>query len=157
MSSSSGNVIMADEVLDIIKSKFNNDDKLTWNVFSGFILKYDPTSTKNINLNSINDVKSSPGLYLSYTLAKMKSAGLSPNNIVSFNSNQLKFKLIKSKINLSPNILFEELIELGKKINQLYVTHHIKDNIENQKVFQPLLDDLLFGMKLLGMFDIDKV
>ena len=157
MSSSTGNVIMADEVIDLIKSKFNDDLKLTWNVIAGYLLKYTPNSIKDISLKSIDNVKSSYGLYLSYTLAKMKSAGMKPNNSSKFNSNELQFKLLKAQYNLSPNILFESLIELCKKISALYTTHHIKDNLENQKMYQPLLDDLSLGMHLVGMFNIDKV
>ena len=157
MSSSEGNVIFLEEVFGSLLSKFNNDDKLAWNVLAGHILKYDPTSVKNINMKSIDDVKASFGLYFSYTLAKMKSAGMKPNQIEKFNSNALKFKLLKAKTNLAPNILFEELVELTKKISSLYTKFHIKGNEENQKMYQPLLDDLLLGMKLLGMFSIDKV
>ena len=157
MSSSEGNVLFLDDVFKSVMDKFNNDDKLAWNVLAGHILKYDPTSVKNINMKTIDDVKSSFGLYFSYTLAKMKSAGMLPNPITEFHSNALKFKLLKAKTNLSPNILFEEVVDLTKKISSLYVKFHIKDNLENQKMYQPLLDDLLLGMKTLGMFDIDKV
>ena len=159
MSSSDGNVIFAENVIDMIVEKFNGNEKLAWNVISGYILKYDPSSVKNIDIKSIDNVKTSLGLYLSYTLAKMKSAGMNINstNIKEFNSNALKFKLIKSKVNLSPNILFEELVNHTKEISKLYVSHTIKDNVKNQKMFQPLVDDLMLGMNLLGMFDIDKV
>lgn len=157
MSSSEGNVIFADEVFDIIKSKFEGDENLSWNVLCGYILKYDPKSNKNIDLKSIDDVKSSYGLYLSYTLAKLKSAGMIPSVISEFNSNQLKFKFIKSKVELSPHYLFEELINHAVKISQMYTKLFIKDNPDNQKLYQPLLDDLLLGMKSLGMVEIDKV
>lgn len=157
MSSSEGNVLFLDDILNEVAKKFNGDKKLAWNVIAGHILKYDPTSVKNINMKQIDDVKASAGLYFSYTLAKLKSAGMITNDISEFNSNVLKFKLIKAKSNLSPNILFEELFELTKKISSMYTKLHIKDNIENQKLYQPLLDDLLFGMKLLGMFDVEKV
>ena len=157
MSSSEGNVLLLQDVLDAVAEKFNGDKELAWNVISGHILKYDPTSLKNINMKQIDDVKASAGLYFSYTLAKLKSAGMIPVEIETFNSNALKFKYIKAKSNLAPNILFEELFELTKHISGLYVKLHIKDNLENQKIYQPLLDDLLLGMKKLGMFNIDKV
>ncbi len=156
-SSSEGNVILMEELLQLVKGKFNNDFKLAWNILAGFILKYDLPSTKDIKLNDIDNVKLSHGLYLSYTLARLKSAGMLPNEIDKFNSKNLQFKLLRTKILISPNILFEELIEHCRAINKLYIDHHIKDNIETQKMFQPMLDDLLFGMKNLGMFDIEKV
>jgi len=157
MSSSEGNVLFLEDILNYVSEKFNGDKKLAWNVISGHILKYDPTSLKNINMKQIDDVKASAGLYFSYTLAKLKSAGMTPNEISEFNSPALQFKYLKSKVNLAPNILFEELFELTKKISGLYVNLHIKDNLENQKIYQPLLDELLLGMTKLGMFNIEKV
>jgi hypothetical protein len=157
MSSSEGNVIMMDDILDQVSSKFDGDKKLAWNVISGHILKYSPESVKNIDLKSIDDVKSSWGLYLSYTLAKMKSAGMLPNDISDFTSNQLKYAFLQAKTEKSPHYLFNSLVDHCKKISQMYTKLYIKDNFDNQKVYQPLLNDLLLGMKKLGMFDIDKV
>jgi hypothetical protein len=156
-SSSMGNVIFMEDILTLVKEKFNNDSELTWNVLAGHILKYDLPSTKDINLAQIDNVKTSHGLYLSYTLARLKSAGMSPKRIKNFNSLPLQYKLLRTKTFITPNILFEELIELCRVINQLYITKHIKDNEENQIMFQPMLDDLLHGMELLGLFNIDKV
>ena len=152
-----GNVIMMEDIINQVSLKFNGDIKLSWNVISGHILKYSPDSIKNIDTKSIDNVKSSWGLYLSYTLAKMKSAGMVPNEKSEFNSNQLKWGYLLSKTEKSPHYLFNSLVEHCKKISQLYTELYIKDNIENQKIYQPLLDDLFLGMKKLGLFDIDKV
>ena len=156
-SSSAGNVIFMEELLELVKTKFNNDSKLAWNILAGFILKYDLPSTKDIKLKDIDNVKLSHGLYLSYTLARLKSAGMVVNEIDNFNSKTLQFKLLRAKVMVSPNILFEELIEHCRNINKLYIDHHIKDNIENQEMFQPMLNDLVFGMKKIGLFPVDKV
>ena len=157
MSSSEGNVIMMAEILKQVHGKFNNDFDLTWNVLCGHILKYDLSSMKDIKMSQIDNVKTSFGLYLSYTLARIKSAGLKPQRIEIFNSNVLEFKLLKARTLIAPNLLFDELVEHAKLINQLYITKHIKENPQNQILFQPLLDDLMHGMKLLGMYEIEKV
>jgi arginyl-tRNA synthetase len=157
MSSSTGTVIMMDDILSTVNSKFNDDKELAWNVLCGHILKYDLPSMKDINMAQIDNVKTSFGLYLSYTLARLKSAGMKPETTVAFNSHSLQFKLIKAKYALSPSVLFDEVVEHAKKINTLYIGNHIKDNEGNQKMFQPLLNDLSLGMSLLGMFNIDKV
>ena len=94
---------------------------------------------------------------MSYTLAKLKSAGLEIIKQKDFNSQSLSFKLLKAKNLLQPDILFSALLDLAKEISVLYVKHHIKDNEENKKMFEPLAQDLLFGMEILGLFDIDKV
>ena len=157
MSSRTGNVIMMDEVLDAIMLEFNNDSKLSWNVLCGHILKYDLPSMKDIKMSQIKNVKSSSGLYLSYTLARLKSADMKANDITEFGQWSLQFKLLKARTLVSPHILLDGLVELANDINHLYKTHRIKDNIENQKIYQPFMDDLLLGMKLLGMFEVDKV
>ena len=157
MSSSNGNVYLMEDVLEIVKAKFNNDEKLAWNVLCGFILKYDLPSTKDIKLKDIDNVKLSQGLYLSYTMARLKSAGMKPHYKQNFNSKLLQFKLLRAMTMVKPHLLFEELVELCAQINKLYIDHHISGNEENQKMFQPLLDDLELGMSLLGMFEINKV
>ena len=108
-------------------------------------------------MKDIDNVKTSHGLYLSYTLARLKSAGMIPNEINMFNSKMLQYKLLRTWTLLKPNVLFEELVELCGLINKLYIDNHIKDNPDNQAMFQPLLDDLVYGMKLLGMFPIERV
>jgi arginyl-tRNA synthetase len=155
-SSRNGNVVYATEVMDAFNEKFN-DVKLAYNVLAGMILKSVPSSTKSIDMASIDNVKLSPGLYLSYTMARLKSAGLKPNEIEKFSSKNLAFADMKAKVNFTPNSLLESLLVLCKKVNALYVTHHIKDNEENQKMFSVYLDDIELGMKKLGMFPVDKV
>jgi len=156
MSSREGNVIYAQELIDKLLNEFN-DEKLVANVIIGQILKSKPDSIKNIETDGIFDPKKSQGLYLSYTMARLKSAGLKVNSLNKFTNKRLEFAYIKSKDSLSPNTLFQALVELAKLINVLYNKHTIKDNEENQLLFQPLLDNLVYGMKQLGMNEIDKV
>lgn len=157
MSSSEGNVIFMEDVLNNVKDKFSGDEQLAWNVICGQILKYSLESVKDIKMKDITNVKLSQGLYISYTMARMFSAGLEKNNKSSFHSKKLNYLLFKSKCNIQPNILFEGIVDLCKDINSLYVTHVIKDNEENKKMFQLLVDDLILGVNKLGMFVIDKV
>lgn len=157
MSSRKGNVIFFHEILEMFKEKFGDNEKLIWNVLAGYILKSVPSSTKNIDLDHLDNVKLSQGLYLSYVLAKLKSAGLNIKNNGNFTSNFLKFKYIKAKNNLAPNMLFEGLVDTAKTLSGMYEEMPIKNNEDNQKKFQPIANDLLHGMELIGMFDIDKV
>lgn len=157
MSSRDGNVIYLDEIIKMFKDKFGDNDKLVWNVLAGYILKSSPGTIKNIDFEQLDNVKLSSGLYLSYTLAKLKSSTLEISDIKDFNSNNLKYKYLKSKNYLQPNILFEGLVELAKKLSKMYEILIIKGNEENKILYQPLAQDLLYGMKILGMFDIDHV
>lgn len=157
MSSRLGNVIWMEEILETLMENFNNDIKLCYNVFAGFILKSAPKSEKNIDMYQLDNPLNSPGLYLSYTLAKLKSAGVECKKSESFKSQDLQFKYLKAMNNMSPNILFEGIIDHAKIISGLYITHKIKGNDENKIIFESLASDLLLGMNLMGLFDVDKV
>ncbi len=157
MSSRDGNVILFDDLIKDCLNKFNNDLNLVYNVLAGFILKIDPTSDKKINLNIIDNPKNSPGLYLSYTLARLTSAGVISMKTSNFNNNALQFKYMKSVCNLRPDILFNGLVGHCKMINKIYSTHKIEGNPENMVMFSNFKEDLELGMKILGLFLVDKV
>jgi hypothetical protein len=157
MSSSEGNVIFAEDIFNQLLDKFSGDEKLVWNVIAGQILKSTPNSVKNIDMKQIENVKQSAGLYISYTMARMWSAGIEYIETDTIEDPALLFKSMKAKFNLQPNILFEEVIEHCKKINNLYITHKIKDNDANTKLFQSLTNDLVTTTKKLGLFKINKL
>lgn len=155
-----GNVILIEDFINEIKENFDNDYQLMYNVFAGFILQSNVEVDKKINLDSINNPKNSKGLYLSYTIARLFSAGCEPelvNHKNKFQSHELNFALLKSKFNFEPNILFDSLYLHCKKINNLYETHTIKGNSKNKIMFNCLLGDLLIGFLKLGLFPIKKV
>lgn len=157
MASRIGNVIFIDDFINQIKETFNNDLQLIYNVFAGFILKSNPDVDKGINLDIINNPKNSAGLYISYTMARLNSAGCELKHNNKFNSQALEFAYLKSKINLKPNILFDALTEQCKLINSLYTSHIIKDNDKNKEMFNNLLSDLIYGCDKLGLFIIKHV
>ena len=157
MSSSAGNIIYLKDFIDSLLKLFNNDIKLVYNILAGQILKSAPSSNKSIDTKLIGNPKLSLGLYLSYTMAHIKSCGVLTKKIKNYQSKELQFAELKSKENLSPNILFESLAKHCKKINNLYETHYIKNNDENIEIFSNLISDLELGMSKLGMFSIDKV
>jgi arginyl-tRNA synthetase len=156
MSSSIGNVILASDFIEELSKKFDNIE-LIYNVIAGFILKNTTHSDKNITLDTIDNPKNSPGLYLSYTMARLLSAGCEILNNDKFISDKLNFYYMKSKNNIAPNILFNEIVEHCKEINTLYSTHKIVGNEDNKKMFNEKLSDLSLGFKLLGLFNIKKV
>jgi arginyl-tRNA synthetase len=157
MSSSEGNIIYLKDFIDELLGIFNNDLELVYNVLAGQILKSTPNSNKTIDTSLISNPKLSLGLYLSYTMAHVKSCGVETKKIKKYNSKELEFSELKSKVNLSPNILFESLVNHCKKINKLYETNYIKNNKENIELFSNLISDLELGMMNLGMFSIKKV
>jgi arginyl-tRNA synthetase len=157
MSSSEGNIIYMKDFINDLMILFNNDIKLVYNIIAGQILKSSPSTNKSIDSKLITNPKMSLGLYLSYTMAHIKSCGVVTQNNNKFYSKELEFYELKSKCNLSPNLLFNSLVNHCKLINKLYETHYIKNNIENIKMFSDLISDLELGMKKLGMFPVDKV
>lgn len=157
MSSSEGNVYFADDIIKEVKDKFPGNDELAYNVLAGQILKYSLSTVKNINIDELNNVKASMGLYLSYTMARMFSAGIKKEQIEKFSDNKLNYLYFKSKYLVEPNYLFNGLIDLCKNISGLYITHKIKENTENQLMFQKLTNDLVLGCEKLGLFIVEKV
>ena len=157
MSSSEGNIIYLKDFINDLLNIFNHDIELVYNILAGQILKSSPNSNKSIDMNLISNPKLSLGLYLSYTMAHIKSCGVETKTILNYQSKELEFAELKSKINLTPNVLFEALVKHCKKINKLYEVHYIKNNPENIEFFSNLISDLELGMKKLGMFSIKKV
>ena len=156
MSSSKGNVIFIEEYIKKLKEIFD-DDKLIYNIICGSILSSSINSIKKIKTEDILNVKMSPGLYISYTQAKMWSAGIEYQEINKFSDKELEFKYLKSKYNIQPNILLSGIIQKCEEINKLYEIHWIKDNIGNKKMYQILVNDLMLACKYIGMFKINKV
>lgn len=156
LSSRKGNVIFLNQVLDLMNEKFNNTN-LSYNVLAGQILKSAPNVNKEINTDTVANVKTSGGLYISYTEARLKSADVYFNENVDFNSNELQFQYIKAKSNLAPHLFFQAIVKHCEKINNLYVTNIIRDNEANKAMFSNLLEDLELGIKRLGLFSVEKV
>ncbi len=166
MSSREGNVIFLDDMLKIIADKLSDETKsnvqLIYNIFAGLILRTSPESDKNVDLNLLDNVKASPGLYVSYTMARLASAGVLefingerfPNR---YFSQELELLNAKACNLLRPSILFEGLVEHCNKINSLYTTNTIKGNVENLKMFRRMLMDLMKASQRLGLFFIEKV
>jgi hypothetical protein len=157
MSSREGNVILMEEFIDEVTSHFEHVDfKLAYNTFAGFILRSAPESDKNVNMDDVSDPKKSDGLYVSYTMARLKSAGV--EYIVADTPSQpMEFAYLKAKNSFMPNVLFAETVELCKEINGMYVEHTIKGNNENKNMFQEKLSQVLWGCQKLGLFFINKV
>lgn len=157
MSSSEGNIIYISELLDAMLPLFNNNYQLVWNILAGLILKTEPKSVKKIDTTVISNTKISPGLYISYTMAKMSSAGIELKPSENYDKVELALKSLKAKNNLKPNFLMEAILDHCKTINQLYETHYIKDNPDNFNMFQTLTGDLLKASLEIGLFPISKV
>jgi len=157
MSSSEGNVIYMKNFINDLLPLFDNNIKLVYNIIAGQILKSQTGSNKSIDQSLINNPKISLGLYMSYTMAHIKSCGVVTVVNENFISKELEFAYFKSKFNLAPCLLFMQLVNHCKKINKLYEQLHIKGNDEHIKIFSDLISDLELGMSKLGMFSIDKV
>jgi len=157
MSSSLGNVLYLEDFINELLPQFNNNIQLVYNILAGQILKSKPNQIKSIDSKLISNPKQSLGLYLSYTLASVKSCGVSVSKITNYKSQKLQAAHIKSIENLDPSILFGELHNHAKQIMKLKEELYIKGNDENIKLFSNLISDLEFGMNNLGMFSVTKL
>lgn len=158
MSSRLGNVIFIDDFIELAKNKLStNDMLLIYNVFAGFILKSSLDVDKKINLDLLGNPKNSAGLYISYTMARLKSAGCEVIKNNKFNSKELYFAFLKAKFNTKPNILFEALYNHCVEINNLYSKVIIRDDDKNKLMFEKKLSDLILACNKLGLFEINKI
>ena len=157
MSSSLGNVLYLDNFINELLPQFNNNIQLVYNILAGQILKSKPNQIKSIDSKLISNPKQSLGLYLSYTLASVKSCGVGVSKITNYKSQKLQAAHIKSIENLDPSILFGELYNNAKQIMKLKEELYIKGNDENIKLFSNLISELEFGMTNLGMFSVNKL
>jgi hypothetical protein len=157
MSSSLGNVLYLEDFINELLPQFNNNIQLIYNILAGQILKSKPNQIKSIDSKLISNPKQSLGLYLSYTLASVKSCGVGVNKITNYKSQKLQVAHIKSIQNLDPSILFGELHNHAKKIMKLKEDLFIKGNDKNINIFTELISDLELGMNKLGMFSVLKV
>lgn len=158
MSSRLSNVVLIKDLLKLGEEVFENySNELIYNVFAGFILKSSINTNKSISVDDLTNPNKSLGLYISYTTARLISAGCNIVETNCFKSKHLEYAYLMSKFNLKPNILFIELYEHCKVINKLYLTHYIKDNEPNRLMFNQLLSDLVLGLNKLGMYVITKI
>ena len=157
MSSSLGNVLYLEDFINELLPQFNNNIQLVYNILAGQILKSKPNQIKSIDSKLISNPKQSLGLYLSYTLASVKSCGVGVSKIANYKSQKLQAAHIKSIENLDPSILFGELYNHAKQIMKLKEELYIKGNDENIKLFSNLISELEFGMTNLGMFSVTKL
>ncbi len=149
-------VFYAKNILEMLDGMFH-DRSLSYNVLAGEILKSDPKTVKNVDATTLMNPNISFGLYISYTTARMKSADIEPlcnEHFVDFDIAHAHMRALNEK---APSHLFMAVLNHCMKINTLYKTHQIKGNAENKKMFTDLMMDLELGLKLLGMFSVDKV
>jgi arginyl-tRNA synthetase len=155
MSSRLGNVIfMKDVIIDLLE-EFGNEE-LGYNVIAGKILSYKVSSEKKVNKEELSDHNNSEGLYISYTMARLKSAECEVMDI-ELQDHKLVHAWLMSIKNLEPHYLLKAVVDYCKGVNSLYQTHRIKDNDENKLMFTKKLAQIEQACKLLGLYSIDRV
>lgn len=159
LSSRDGNVIYAEELIQFVADMFDGNRKLAWNIIAGQILSTRFESDKKLNTDTLDNPKTSVGLYLSYTLARLVSAGIKLDS--NYKSSLSLFVIEQSRSNTSCNTIINHLRYLAQNINMLY-DDKLNYSISNGKtevieLFNKLGSELLYGMKLLGLYKIDKV
>jgi len=148
--------IYAKEILEKLNEMFG-DDHLAYNVLAGHILKAAPKTTKKIDGKTLSDVNISLGLYISYTNARLCSAGIEPVCGDEFRSWKLSYAYARALWQREPNWLFMALFNHCTRINSLYRTHRISGSPENHAMFSGLMLDLQLGLKKLGLYSVERV
>jgi hypothetical protein len=156
MSSRKGNTIMMQEIIDELMGEFQNME-LVYNVVAGKMLNYSPKSSKNLVKEDLMKASASPGLYISYAMARLLKAGCQFMPVEKFNDTSLQFSYFRAQAERDPSILLKAVVGHAKIIHKLYEEHPIKGNEQNRVFLSGLLEDLAFGMTTLGMFHINEV
>jgi hypothetical protein len=152
----SGNSYSAKDVFEMLEKDFE-DPYLAYNVLAGQILKSEASAEKSIISAQLNNHKTSGGLYISYTLARLKSAGIETEIPEKFSSFRLGFSYVKSRSSLSPHFLFGSLLEFCQYANSMYSKKRIVGNQGSTRFFTEIANDIELGLKRLGMFTVSRV
>lgn len=155
-SSRIGNVVYISEVYQTLEQEIEDDD-LIHNIIIGSFLSRTPSSPINLNLATLTDKNQSTGLYISYTMARLVSAGIEIKDPVQFNSKRLEFQYLVSKFKCNPYILLRELYNYCRIVNFRYEKIRIKDNEKAIVLFTRHLNDIVFAANKLGMRFVKKV
>jgi len=154
MSSRKGNVIYMDDIIDEINLDFNSIE-LSYNILASYILLSNPTKNLNINLDNIKDFKQSPGLYVSYTSARLHNLPIDySKHSLDVVSNEIEFLIYKSKMLLNPSLLYNYLLKYCKDINKDYET---LDSLDNSHVYIKHYYTLKYLLNKLGLFYIESL
>lgn len=147
MSSRKGNAEYMDETIAKLLDVFD-DIEVAYNVFAGYILGKNPKTNKNIVWDSIQDMKNSHGLYLSYTMARLNNLPIEYNAPFEIDF-KLHFHYIQACNTLNPSVLFAALVDYCKKINKFYDEFPSKDFSKEYNNFKGNLE-LFIGK--LGLY-----
>jgi arginyl-tRNA synthetase len=173
MSSRKGNVILIEDYIEHVSELFNNNHKIAWNVIAGKILESSPQTAKNIHYDTLNNPKNSTGLYLTYTLIRIKNAFDKNNDTLPS-----KFKNIPLLCNTKTAILSFVIAQAGKTRQPQKLLNYLRNTAselnsmysntkeysiancteENFDKYSQLYVDLFLGMNILGLHtDIENI
>jgi len=145
--------IKYNEIFSHLENMFE-DFNLCYNIISSILFSYKIRHDKTIDLSNKEDLEKTPGYIFSKTYLKLKEEAIYFENKEDFSSNVLQYNFIKSRWYFDPFYLLESLVLHCKKMNEIMSNKDLdlsKD--ENVRVFLGgMLEDLVLGMKKLGMF-----
>lgn len=153
------------ELFEDIINKLNDffgaeNYKLYYNIIAGAIFSCDLNSEEiEIDFSDKKNLIDSGGLFITNTYAKLSDLGIVSFPKNTFNSNALSYHKSKSSWYFNPNILYKSLMVHCQKINKILENSDYdfsKD--DNVKTFlSAMMEDLILGMKSLGMFLVDDI
>ncbi len=137
------------------ESKFKNY-KLAYNSLFGLMFSENCNNIK-LDFSNNEDFENSNGVFVTKTLTKLKEMGTLFENTNNFHSNILQFYYLKSYQTANPHFLFSALVGHCKRIKEIYEDDNYDLKDDNVKVFlTSMMEDLILGMKKLGMFVVEE-
>lgn len=149
------------DIINLLNDYFSFEDRyLYYNIIVGLIFSQDLTKNElYVDLSNKECLLGSYGLYITETYIKLKDYVFLEENKSVFNSNVLQYLMSKSIWYLNVNILFEGIVSLCDDINSIIKNEEYDINTDdNVKVFLTgMMEDLVLGMKMMGMFLVDEI
>ena len=149
------------DVINRLNDLFGFENReLYFNLMCGIIYSQNLVGSEIVlDFSKKNNLINSGGIFITETYIKMKSLLFINENSSEFNSHVLEYTRSKSKWFFNPTFLYKSLIEHCENINK--ILDDLDTDVEkdkNKKIFlSGMMEDLILGMKTLGMFLVDEI
>jgi hypothetical protein len=153
------------ELFENIINKLNDffgaeNYKVYYNIIVGAIFSFDLQPEEiEIDFSDKKNLIDSGGLFITNTYTKLSDLGIVSFPKDTFNSNVLSYHKSKSSWYFNPNILYKSLMVHCQKINEILENsdYDLSQDDNVTTFLSGMMEDLVLGMKSLGMFLVDDI
>ena len=167
-SSRTGEAIKLTDFINEIASNFPDNpdkEKIAWNIVIGKVNSCNISQNIKYNLDQWLDLKNSKGLYITYTMCRIKKLLSNCEVLVKTLPNETKFRLFspftlardRAIQNLQPNELLDSVFQICKMANNLYEKEKVVGNEELETLFHHYYRIISLGSLFLGIRKVEMI